>query len=237
MFQELLISGARGTTRTHKRWAIAGSAVAQSAIWGVLIVVPLLYTEALPNGMLKMLIVAPPEPEAPTAATPPKNKRTRIIPLSHVTAPAFVPRHINSEAGEPLVEYVDRENADATGQNDSLTDLFRSPKPPAPIAPAEKETARSLVIGGSVEEASLINRVLPHYPEIARLNHVSGTVALSAIIARDGTVRELAYVSGPALLIKPAMDAVRQWRYRPTLLDGSAVEVETTIDVVFSLGN
>jgi protein TonB len=66
---------------------------------------------------------------------------------------------------------------------------------------------------------------------------VSGTVVLSAIIARDGTVRALAYVSGPALLIKPATDAVRQWRYRPTLLDGSAVEVETTIDVVFSLGN
>lgn len=235
MFQEMIISGAQGTTRTHKRWTIAASALAQSAIWGVLILVPLLYTEALPNGMLKTLIVAPPVPVVPAAAIPLKNRRTRIIPLSRVTAPAFVPRHIHGEAGEPPVEYVDRENDDATGRND-LMDLFRSPKPPVPIAP-EKETARPLVIGGSVEAASLINRVLPKYPEIARLNHVSGTVALSAIIARDGTVRELAYVSGPALLIKPAMDAVRQWRYRPTLLDGSPVEVETTIDVVFSLGN
>ena len=88
-----------------------------------------------------------------------------------------------------------------------------------------------------MEAASLINRVLPQYPEIAQVAHVSGTVVLRAIIARDGTVQELEYVSGPALLIKPAMDAVQRWRYRPTLLNGKPVEVETTIDVVFSLGN
>jgi len=88
-----------------------------------------------------------------------------------------------------------------------------------------------------VEAAALIDRVVPQYPEIAILTYVSGTVELRAIIARDGTVQELEYVSGPALLIKPAMDAVRQWRYRPTLLNGKPVEVETTIDVVFSLGS
>jgi protein TonB len=88
-----------------------------------------------------------------------------------------------------------------------------------------------------VEAASLIHRVVPQYPEIARLTHVSGTIVLRAIIGKNGTVQELLYVLGPALLIKPAMDAVRQWSYRPTLLNGKPVEVETTIDVVFTLGS
>ena len=82
----------------------------------------------------------------------------------------------------------------------------------------------------------LINRVVPDYPKIAQVAHVSGTIVLHAIIAKDGSVQELTYVSGPPLLIKAAIDAVRQWRYKPTLLNNEPVEVETTIDVVFNLG-
>ena len=235
MFQELVVSGAM-PGKTHKRWTIAVSALAQSALWAILILVPLLYTEALPNGMLKTLIVAPPTPVAATPATPARNTRRRIIPLKNITAPAFVPKHVDTEAGEPPIEYVDRESDNATA-SDALIDLFRSPGPPVPPVPPAKEDLRRISIGGNVEAAALIDRVVPQYPEIAILTYVSGTVELRAIIARDGTVQELEYVSGPALLIKPAMDAVRQWRYRPTLLNGKPVEVETTIDVVFSLGS
>ena len=65
---------------------------------------------------------------------------------------------------------------------------------------------------------------------------MSGTVVLHAIIAKDGTIQELQYVSGPPLLMKAAMDAVKEWRYKPTMLNGDPVEVDTTIDVVFTLG-
>jgi protein TonB len=221
---------------THKRWTITVSALAQAALWGILILVPLIYTEALPNGMLKTLLVAPPSSLTARPAPAVTNARVRIIPLSHVTAPTFVPRHVDTEAGGPPVEYVDHEDANPAAGN-ILIDLFRASAPPAPSEPrAAKEPGRVRISDG-VQAASLLNRVLPQYPEIARLTHVSGTVKLRAIIARDGTVQELEYVSGPALLIKPAMDAVQQWRYRPTLLNGMPVEVETTIDVVFSLGN
>jgi protein TonB len=71
---------------------------------------------------------------------------------------------------------------------------------------------------------------------IAKTAHVSGTVVLHAVIAKDGTIQELQYVSGPPLLMKSAMDAVKQWRYKPTQLNGDPVEVDTTIDVVFTLG-
>ena len=84
--------------------------------------------------------------------------------------------------------------------------------------------------------AKLIRQVTPVYPTIAKTAHISGTVMLHAIISKDGTIEELDYVSGPPLLMRNAMDAVRQWRYNPTLLNGEPVEVDTTISVVFTLG-
>jgi protein TonB len=87
-----------------------------------------------------------------------------------------------------------------------------------------------------VAQANLIRQVTPVYPPIAKTAHISGTVLLHAIIGKDGTVQDLQYVSGPPLLMKSAMDAVRQWRYKPTLLNGEPVDVDTTISVVFTLG-
>ena len=82
----------------------------------------------------------------------------------------------------------------------------------------------------------IIRQVTPIYPTIAKTAHISGTVTLHAIISKDGSIQELTYVSGPPLLMRNAMDAVRQWRYNPTLLNGEPVEVDTTISVVFTLG-
>jgi periplasmic protein TonB len=84
-------------------------------------------------------------------------------------------------------------------------------------------------------EARLVRRVQPEYPPLARAAHVSGTVQLRAIIARDGTVRELQVMSGNPLLLQAARAAVLQWRYRPTLLNGEPVEVETYITANFVL--
>ncbi|MGA9633256.1 MAG: energy transducer TonB, partial [Candidatus Acidiferrales bacterium] len=92
-------------------------------------------------------------------------------------------------------------------------------------------------IGGNVMQAKAIDRVQPTYPAIARAAHVQGTVVLHAIISKDGTVQQLQLISGPPLLVNSAMDAVRQWRYSPTELNGEPVEVDTTIQVVFTLGD
>jgi protein TonB len=73
------------------------------------------------------------------------------------------------------------------------------------------------------------------YPPLARQTRISGTVRLHAIIAKDGTVQQLEVLSGHPLLVQAALDAVRQWRYQPTLLNGEPVEVDTTVDVIFSL--
>ena len=100
-------------------------------------------------------------------------------------------------------------------------------------APPERKTPISRSEG--VMEAALIHKVLPQYPAIARTIHLTGTVYLRAIIATDGTVRQLEVISGNPILANPALQAVRQWRYEPTRLNGEAVEVETLITVNFVL--
>jgi protein TonB len=104
----------------------------------------------------------------------------------------------------------------------------------APAPPKPKLTG-PLRVGGNVQSAKIINRVQPVYPPLARQTRISGTVRLHAIIGKDGTIQSLEVVSGHPLLQQAALDAVRQWRYQPTLLNGDPVDVDTTIDVIFSL--
>jgi protein TonB len=101
--------------------------------------------------------------------------------------------------------------------------------------PPPRVTPSRIRQGGNVTAAKLVNQVKPNYPPLARQTRISGTVRLHAIIGKDGTVQSLQLESGHPLLVQAALDAVRQWRYQPTLLNGEPVEVDTTIDVVFSL--
>jgi protein TonB len=108
--------------------------------------------------------------------------------------------------------------------------------PGSNLPPPPKEAPKRIRVGGNVQSAKMIRQVQPIYPQIAKSAHVQGTVILHAVISKGGNVEELAYVSGPPLLMRAAMDAVRQWRYQPTLLNGEPVEVDTTISVIFTLG-
>jgi protein TonB len=88
-----------------------------------------------------------------------------------------------------------------------------------------------------LQQALLVHRVMPSYPPVAIQARLEGTVVFHAIIARDGNIRELEVVSGSPIFAQAARDAVLQWRYRPTLLHGEPVEVETTITVIFQLAH
>ncbi len=104
----------------------------------------------------------------------------------------------------------------------------------SPQTPPQKPTR--IRIGGNVQAAKMTHQVMPVYPPIAKQAHISGTIVLHCIIGKDGSVEQLEFVSGPPLLMKSAMDAVRQWTYQPTSLNGKPVEVDTTVSVVFTLG-
>ena len=102
--------------------------------------------------------------------------------------------------------------------------------------PPKAATPSRIKQGGNVQAAKLTNKVTPNYPPLARQTRISGTVRLHAIIGKDGSVQSLTLESGHPLLVQAALDAVKQWHYQPTLLNGVPVEVDTTIDVIFSLG-
>ncbi len=103
---------------------------------------------------------------------------------------------------------------------------------PPPGAPLAQEPIR---VGGQVQSARLTYQTRPVYPSLARQARIQGTVRIEAIISRNGTVENLEVLSGHPLLNHAALDAVRQWRYQPTLLNGVAVEVITTIDINFTM--
>ena len=90
-------------------------------------------------------------------------------------------------------------------------------------------------VGGNVQAANLIRKVQPVYPPLAKQARIQGTVRFTAIIGKDGTIQNLQLVSGHPLLVEAARQAVSQWHYKPTLLNGEPVEVVTQIDVNFTL--
>jgi len=118
------------------------------------------------------------------------------------------------------------------------------PPPPAPTAPAPfvqpappptETNAQRLQIGGNVQSANLVTKIVPAYPPLAKQARVQGTVSLAVVIGKDGVVLNVEVISGDPLLTEAAVDAVRQWVYRPTLLNGEPVEVATHVDVNFTL--
>jgi TonB family protein len=121
-----------------------------------------------------------------------------------------------------------------TSPNQTLPTPLSTPASPDGSASPEKPTR--IRVGGNVASAKITHMVPPIYPPIAKTAHISGTVVLHCLIAKDGRMLQVEYVSGPPLLMKAAMDAVRQWVYRPTLLNDRPVEVDTTVSVVFELG-
>lgn len=121
----------------------------------------------------------------------------------------------------------------------SAAGTARSQQKDTPVKPLPHGTQlprpMRIRVGGNVEASKLISQVPPIYPPAAIAAHISGTVTLHAIVGTDGKIRELNVVSGPAELTQSAIDAVKQWRYQKTLLNGQPIEVDTTILVVYTL--
>src|SRR3984885_11696187 len=245
MFDDLVESTAVAK-RTNKSWTVLLSAIIQGAILFVLILIPLIYTEALPKQLLTTFLVAPapPPPPPPPAAAVQRIVKpiARIIQAGKMMAPTVIPKKvamIKEEEMPPDVGAVGVvggvpggvPGGQAGGVLGGIIGGSGGGMPPPP-----KATPQRIRVGGNVAAAKLVRQVTPLSPPIAKTAHISGTVILHAVIAKDGTIQNLDYVSGPPLLMKNAMDAVRQWRYSPTLLNGEPVEVDTTISVVFTLG-
>jgi TonB family protein len=107
----------------------------------------------------------------------------------------------------------------------------------SPAVPPPTGDTKRITIGGNVQQAKLVRQPRPEYPPLAKQARIQGVVQLQVVIAADGTVKDIAVISGHPLLVPAALDAVKQWQYQPTLLNGQPVEVLTQVDVNFTLSD
>jgi periplasmic protein TonB len=242
MFEEMVVSGAK--EKTNKPWTVVVSMILQVLLLVILILIPLIYTEALPRAMLSSILLAPPPPPPPPpppAVVQVKIKPTvRLMDAGKLVAPKAIPKEVNIIKEEELPPDAGMQGiaggvpggiagGSMGGVLGGVIGGGKAAPPPPKVVP------KRVMVGGNVQAARLVNKVQPLYPPLARQTRISGTVKLHAIIGKDGSVQQLVMVSGHPLLVQAALDAVRQWRYQPTLLNGEPVEVDTEIDVIFSL--
>lgn len=236
MFEDSLVESC-GRIRSRSHRYVAGSLLLQAALLTTLILIPYLYPEALPVRFLSVPLLAPPPAPAPAVVA----QRTSGAPVAHpemllrLTAPPRIPTKIPPivDAVPPSLNIGAEPGADR-GNGPAGAILPGLAPPPAPRVEAEKPHRPTRVSAG-VAAGQLIAPIRPVYPVIARETHTEGTVVVEATISTAGRIENARVVSGPPLLVHAAEEAVREARYKPFLLNGAPVEVETTIRIVFSL--
>jgi periplasmic protein TonB len=245
MFEEMVVSTDKAQ-KTNKPWTVILSMGLQIGFLAILILIPLIYTEALPRTLMSSVLLAPPPPPPPPPP-PAAVQVVKIKPVAHLMdagkliAPKVIPKDvkiIKEEEAPPDMGGVSGgvpggvAGGSMGGVMGGVIGGVGTAAPPPP-----KVTPKRVSVGGNVQAARLVNRVQPVYPPLARQTRISGTVKLHAIIGKNGAVEQLQVLSGHPLLVQSALDAVKQWRYQPTLLNGEPVEVDTEIDVIFSLAS
>jgi periplasmic protein TonB len=254
MFEQSLVDGAG---KTNKPWTVFASFLTQILLTGVAIMIPLIYTDTLPKATLTGFLVAPPPPPPPPpppAETPPV-KVVKVIPkqfdAGKLMAPKQIPKDIAmikeeelpSTASLGVVGGVPGGVPGGTpgGVIGGIIGAVPSAAPPPPPPPVKKEekppTPQRIRVGGNVQAAKLVRQPKPSYPPLAKQARIQGTVRFQAIIGKDGTIQNLQLISGHPLLVPSATEAVKQWVYQPTQLNGEPVEVVTQIDVNFTLSS
>ncbi len=234
MFRETLLESA-ASHRKRSRWPMAMAFTAELIVAALLVTIPLLSTGVISVSAHVPLVAPLGRPDVKQAPHPPAGGRTSgghslIVPL--VTAGTRIRAIADSYLPGPDVPDGVSINI---GEPDSMPNLpFGGPAKPPEF---QEKKAKAPVVISHLSEAQLINRVEPVYPHIAIITGTQGAVRLHAIIAKDGSIQSLSVMGGPAMLANAALEAVRQWRYKPYYLNGEPVEVETFITVNFKKTN
>ena len=241
---------AAAKTGDWKRAAIPCAYIGEVLLVGAMALVPLIYTEALPKAVWTEVLHAPMAPPPPPSSlgTQTSRRATRTVSADEtLKAPPLIPPTIAQVQDEPLPPAqfpsttIGVPGGIADGQPGAMLDpvlrnILRNAVPqPPPAQRFETGGPQRIRVGGIVSAARLIYQVKPEYPTLARMARIEGDVEFEAVISKAGTIEELKVLKGHPLLVKAAFEAVRQWRYQPTLLNGEPVEVMTEITVNFRL--
>jgi protein TonB len=236
MFEDSLVESS-GRLAVRHPWATAASFAAQSAVLGSLLLLSLIYTEALPTQRWINILQAPPPP--PAAPATPQRAVTSAAQGGVIQDVIVVPREIPTTIAmihddlTPVSNPVGRDDAVGSIPGESNGPGIEILRSTVPVTP--KFVPSKVRVSSGVAQGLLIRQVKPQYPALAIPARIQGTVVLQAVIGKDGTVQNLHLISGHPMLVQAAMDAVKQWLYKPYYLNGEAVEVDTTINVNFTL--
>jgi len=237
--------------RTRRPWTVAVSFAIQTVGVILLILIPLIYTDTLPKTQLMGFLVAPPPPPPPPPPAAAPVKVVKVIPrqfdAGRLMAPKVIPKQIaiirEDELPDPGASVGVVGGVPGGVPGGSFGGVIGgiiggapvAPPPPPKVEVQKPVTPQRIRVGGNVQSAKIISQPKPVYPPLAKQARIQGTVRFTAIIGRDGAIQNLQLISGHPLLVPSAQEAVKQWRYQPTLLNGEPVEVITQIDVNFTL--
>ncbi|HKD10278.1 MAG TPA: TonB family protein [Bryobacteraceae bacterium] len=241
MFDQTFVEG---RTRASRPFTFGASLAIQTVVVAAAVVIRIAYPEVLQpkidTPIFASLRIAK---QPPPAVKPTVQRASKTTPRAFVgplRVPDRIARVVDLNAAEPDVSSVLGANV-AIGSPILIPGLSThavpdSPPPSTPVvAPKPPAQSAPTQVSAGVQAAKLLFGPKPPYPALAKASRTQGTVKLQAIIAADGAVRDVRVLAGSPLLAMAAVDAVRQWRYQPTLLNGVAVEVLTEIDVIFNL--
>ena len=236
LFQHSLIASA-GESRPRNLWAAAGSLGFQSLVLLAVVVLPLFHTEPLSRPEMLTSLYAPPAAASfrvTTLRVPTRTYTSRTITLSTATPKT---EEAPSPAESTTHGVVGGIPGGVVGAVPSLPSQLLGNTSSMPVLAKAIETApnKRMRLASAVAAANLIHDVAPEYPPEAGRARIEGTVVLMAVIGKDGCVRDVQVKSGVPLLVQAAIQAVKQWRYRPYLLNGEPVEVDSQITINFTL--
>lgn len=248
MFSDSLLEF--GVQRKRRAFATTTSFIVNSLVIGLMVITPLLFTESLPKAQLLTFLVAPsppPPPPPPAAAAVQKVIRqiqTDVLNTGQLRTPSRIPQKIQmiheDEAPPPMASSGGVVGGVPGGipggqLGGVIGGIVSATSNLAAVPKLAVTTPQRVRISQGVTKGLLIHRVEPTYPILAKAARVQGEVLLRAIIDTNGNIKDLQLVSGHPMLVPAAIQAVEQWRYKPYLLNGQPVEVETTITVIFAL--
>lgn len=233
MFEDSTFESTGRIKTRSRRWMFAALTF-NGSILVALVLVPLIYPDALPSHFIPPLLVAPAAPQPPPAVhVRPETSRSHTeLSGGHIVVPILIP-HIISYVHDPAPP-IGPDIATGLGPNTPGGDganPFAGRSPVVVVHPP----ASAVRLPSKFVEGFLIYKNVPQYPIIAKTVGMQGTVVLQATISKAGTIQNLQVVSGPPMLQQAAIDAVKTWRYRPYLLNNEPVEVETTVNVIFRI--
>jgi protein TonB len=240
MFEDSLIESGN-KLKTKRLFTSILSFIGQFALVGILILIPLIYTDALPKGMTMSFLVAPPPPPPPPppAAAPIKIvKMVSEVVNGQLRAPTKIPdkvQMIKEDENPPDLGGGVPGGVPGGIAGGSAGGVIGGILSSAAVAVPKAATPTRVRVSQGVSAGLLIRKVQPNYPQLAKQARIQGQVVLQAEISKDGTIQNLQLISGHPMLAPAAIEAVKQWRYKPYLLNGEPVAVDTQVIVNFSL--